>query len=138
MSKSNIEVLLGEWGAWKRGENRRALGYPSHTSIHNLAVDGQRGVEPDVLLVDDDLRRLDVAINKLHPDMRVVITAHYIWAEPVKVKIDKLSISRSVYYRHYEFAHKQLAQSLGGRYMAGYEPNYFVPTRCESVGTQVP
>lgn len=138
MSKSNIEILLSEWGAWKRGENRRALGFPSQAAFHNVVVDGSSKVpEPDVLLVDDDLNRLDEAINKLHPDMRVVIIAHYVWIDPVKVKIDKLKISRTVYYRHYEFSHKQLAQALGGIYMVGYEPNYFVPTRCDNVGTQV-
>lgn len=138
MSKSNIEILLSEWGAWKRGENRHALGFPRQSAFHNVVVDGGgQAAAPDVLLVDDDLNRLDRAIDSLHPDMRLVIVVHYIWAGLTKVKIEKINISRSTYYRHYEFSHKQLAQALGGRYMIGYEPNYCVPTRCNNVETEV-
>lgn len=113
MSKSNIEILLGEWGAWKRGENRRALGFPSQAAFHNVVVDGQGRVpEPDVLLVDDDLRRLDVEINELHPDFRAVITAHYVKPGPAKTKMDDLGISRSLYFFRLDFATKQVGHKM--------------------------
>lgn len=135
--KSNIEILLGEWGAWKRGENRSSLNYPGQSAFTRMRVDGHRSVDPDVLLIDDDLRRVDLAIQTLHPDMRAVVVAHYIWIGPVKAKTDRMRIARTVYYRHHEFAHKSLAAAMGGKYLAGYEQNYFVPTHCDCVGTQV-
>src|SRR5690606_6040421 len=77
VSKSNIEILLGEWGAWKRGDNRSALGYPDHANFNQMRVDGQRYAEPDVLMVDDDLRRLDRFIDHLFPEVRAALIAHY-------------------------------------------------------------
>ncbi len=133
--RSNLEILLSEWGAWKRGENRSALGYPDMAAFARMRVDGQRRADPDAFLVDDDVRRLDAAIERLHPDMKLVVVAHYVWLGPVKQKIERLRIPRTIYYRHYEFAHKTLAAVLGGRYLSGYEPNYFVPTHCQTVGT---
>lgn len=47
-----------------------------------MRVDGMRHSDPDVLLVDDDMRRLDVEVNELHPDFRAVITAHYVRPGP--------------------------------------------------------
>ena len=135
--KTNIEILLGEWGGWRRGENRSHLGYPEQSAFARMRVDGQRHVDPNVFLIDDDLRRVDEAIQKLHPDMRSVIVAHYVWIGPVKSKTERMRISRTVYYRHYEFAHKSLAAAMGGSYLVGYEQNYFVPTPCDHVGTQV-
>ncbi|HBQ90949.1 MAG TPA: hypothetical protein DD803_16050 [Alcaligenes faecalis] len=135
--KTRLEILLGEWGCWKQKENVRALGLPPSSVYARERVDGAQMVEPSVLLVDDDLMRVDRAVDALHPDMKVVVIAHYIWQGLVKVKADRLGISRTVYYRHIEFAHKQLASTLGGAYSRGYEQNYFVPTHCLSVGTQV-
>lgn len=119
--RTNLEILLSEWGALRARENRPGLGYPSESTFSQMRVDGQRRSDPEVFLADDDIRRLDVAIGELHPDMRAVITAHYIWAGPVKAKTERLNLSRTVYYRYYEFAHKQLAHALGGKYMRGYE-----------------
>lgn len=116
MSKSNIEILLGEWGAWKRGENRSALGYPDQAAFQRMRVDGQRGADPDVLLVDDDLSRLDNQISALFPEARRVITAHYVWPGPVKAKLDRLAISRTGYYDMLDGAHKQLSHWMGEGY----------------------
>lgn len=135
MSKSNIEVLLGEWGAWKRGENRRALGYPSQSAFHNVVVDGQGKVaEPDVLLVDDDLNRLDRHMDALFPEARRIVTAHYVWVGPVKAKLDRLNISRTGYYDMLDCGQKQLSHWMG----SGYDvPNdYFVRTSCATVRTE--
>lgn len=135
--RTKLENLLGDWGRWKRSENVRGLGLPKQSVYMSERVDGSRAPEPNVFLVDDDMRRADQAINSLHPDMRVVMVAHYIWFGVVKAKAERLGISRTVFYRHVEFAHKQLAAQLGGAYKEGYEQNYFVPTHCDSVGTQV-
>lgn len=112
MSKSNIEILLGEWGAWKRGENRSSLGYPDQAAFQRMRVDGQRRADPDVLMVDDDLRRLDVEIYELHPDFRSVLRAHYIRPGPVKTKIDDLGISRALYFFRLDFATKQVNHKM--------------------------
>lgn len=111
--KSNIEILLGEWGAWKRGENRSALGYPSASAFQNMRVDGQRSPDPDALLVDDDLCKLDREINAIHPEYRSVLIAHYVRPGPVKSKLDSLRVSRSLYFFRLEFATKQLAFQMG-------------------------
>lgn len=133
MSKSNIEILLGEWGAWKRGENRSALGYPRQSAFQNMRVDGQRRSDPYALLVDDDLQRVDRNINALFPEARRVITAHYVWPGPVKVKLDRLAISRTGYYDMLDCGHKQLSHWMGEGYIVS--DNYFVRTPCESVQT---
>lgn len=133
MSKSNIEILLGEWGAWKRGENRSTLGYPDHANFNQMRVDGQRRAEPDVLMVDDDLRLLDRHIGNLFPEVRAALTAHYVWIGVVKAKLDRVKMSRTGYYAHLEYAHKQLSHWMG----AGYTipDDYFVRTPCASVRT---
>lgn len=134
MSKSNIEILLGEWGAWKRGENRNVLGYPDRSAFTRMQVDGQRRSDPDVLLVDDDLRRLDTHIGHLFPEARRMITAHYVWVGPVKAKLDRLATSRTAYYTHLEYAHKQISHWMGEGYTL--PANYFVRTPCETVRTE--
>lgn len=112
MSKSNIEILLGEWGAWKRGENRSVLGYPDQSAFQQMRVDGSRGADPDVLLVDDDLRRLDAEIHQLHPDFRAVLIMHYVRPGPVKVKLDTLGVSRALYFFRLDFATKQVGHKM--------------------------
>lgn len=134
MSKSNIEILLGEWGAWKRGENRNALGYPAQAAFQNLKVDGQRRSDPYALLVDDDLQKLDRNINALFPEARRVITAHYVWPGPVKTKLDRLAISRTGYYDMLDCGHKQLSHWMGEGYSV--PENYFVRTPCQTVRTE--
>lgn len=130
---SNIEVLLSEWGAWKRGENRKALGYPRSSAFHSMRVDGSGSYpEPDVLLVDDDLRQLDRCIDSLFPEARRIIVAHYIWAGPVKVKLDRLSISRTGYYDMLTNGQKQLSHWME----QGWKEKYFVRTSCEAVRTE--
>lgn len=37
--KGNLEILLAEWGAWKRGENRNPLGYPGSSAFQQMRVD---------------------------------------------------------------------------------------------------
>lgn len=115
--RSNIEILLGEWGAWKRGENRNVLGYPDQAAFQRMRVDGQRRSDPDALLVDDDLRRLDRMVMELYPDARMVATAHYVWHGPVKAKLSRMNISRTGYYEALDFVHKQLSHLMGGRYV---------------------
>lgn len=111
--KTNIEILLGEWGRWKRGENRNPLGYPAHSAFMTMRVDGGDTCSPDVLLADDDVRRLDLEVKDIHPEYRAVLIAHYVRIGPVKTKLDRLGISRSLYFFRLEFATKQLAFKMG-------------------------
>lgn len=134
MSKSNIEVLLGEWGAWKRGENRSVLGYPSQSAFQNMRVDGQRRADPHALLVDDDLRRLDRSVNALFPEARRIITAHYVWPGPVREKLARLGASRTNYYDMLDCGHKQLAHWMGEGYAL---ETYQEKGTCQSVRTEV-
>lgn len=121
--KTNLEILLGEWGRWQAGMNRTGLGYPSTSAFTQERV--QSSANRDnlyVLMADDDMRRVDCAIAKLYPDMRSVIIAHYVGTGPVKVKAHRLGISIRVYYSTLEFAEKQLAHAMSGHYATGYEP----------------
>lgn len=111
--KSSIEILLGEWGAWKRGENKNPLGYPSQSAFSRMRVDGTRGSDPHALLVDDEMRRLDREVEEIHPDFRAVVVAHYVRPGPVKTKLDTLRVSRSLYFFRLDFATKQLAFKMG-------------------------
>ena len=125
--KSNIEILLGEWGAWKRGENRSALGYPAQSAFIATRVDGQRTPDPDALLVDDDLRKVDSHINHPFPEARMIVVAHYVWIGPVKVKLDRVRVTRTRYYDLLDMAHKQLGHWMGD----GFIPD--VEAACASV-----
>jgi len=115
--RSALEILLSEWGAWKRGENRSALGYPDMAAFARMRVDGQRRADPDALLIDDDLMRIDRYVMGLFPEARLVITAHYVWSGPVKAKLDRLQVSRTHYYDMLDCAHKQLSHWMGGNYV---------------------
>lgn len=106
--KTRLEILLGEWGCWKRGENRSALGLPSQSAFQNMRVDGICAPEAEALLVDDELRRLDNWIDTLYPDAKAVVVAQYVWPGVVKQKIERLCLSRPSYYFRLEFAMKQL------------------------------
>lgn len=119
--KTNLEILLSEWGRWQAGMNRTGLGYPSETSFSKMRVDCDRHASVGALLVDDDLRRIDMSISRLHPDVRVVVVAHYVWAGVVKVKAHRLRLAPRQYYLELEHAHKQLSHDLGGRYSDGFE-----------------
>ncbi|HET8635466.1 hypothetical protein ABRZ03_02420 [Castellaniella ginsengisoli] len=134
MSRSNIEILLSEWGVWKRGENRNPLGYPDQAAFQRMRVDGQRRSDPDALLVDDDLRRLDAFIGRLFPEVRAALTAHYVWPGVVKAKLDRVRMSRTVYYAHLNYAHNQLSHWMGDGYAV--PGNYFVRTPCDTVRTE--
>ena len=114
--KQNIEILLSDWGAWKRGENRSALGYPEQSAFTAMRVDGQRRSDPDVFLVDDDMRRLDSWVDQLFPDAKLAVTAHYVWPGPVKSKLDRVRMSRTRYYDMLDCAHQQLSHWMGGSY----------------------
>lgn len=122
--RTNLELLLSDWGRRQDIERDRALGYPSQAAFAKERVDhdayGYSG--PEALLPDADILRLDKAINSLHPDGRVIIVYHYVVSGPVKAKHDKLGLSRAAYYFRLEAAHLQLSHSLGGRYATGYEP----------------
>lgn len=120
--KSNIEILLGEWGAWKRGENRSSLGYPGQSAFQRMRVDCERRPDPYALMVDDDLRRVDQIIEGMHGDYRAVLVAQYVATGPVKVKADRLRTSTRVYYTILEHAHRSLAHSMGGIYIKGFTP----------------
>jgi len=119
--RTNLEILLSEWGELKARENRPGLGYPAESAFARMRVDGPRCADPEVWLADDDIRRLDAAIGKLHPDLRIVVTAHYVWPGVDKQRYDRLRMSKTSYYDHLKFAQRQLAFALGGRYMQGYE-----------------
>jgi len=114
--KSNIEILLGEWGAWKRGENKLGLGYPDRSAFLRLQVDGLRRLEPYALHVDDELKTLDEHISLLFPEARLVIVAHYIWPGSVKHKLKRIRMSRSRYYDTLGVAHKQISHLMGEGY----------------------
>ena len=117
----NIEILLNEWGAWKRGENRSALGYPGEVAFSRMRVDGQRSADPAAFIVDDDVRQIDDEINRIHPDYKAIVVAHYIASGPVKVKSHRLNVSTRIYYTTLEHAHRCLAYQMGGKYLTGYE-----------------
>jgi len=116
LRKSNIEILLGEWGAWKRGENRSVLGYPEKSAFMVMRVDGQRRSEPDAPMVDDDLRRLDTMIGDLFPDARRVMIAHYVWIGVWQDKIKQVGMTKTNYYAYLDSGTRQLAHWMGEKY----------------------
>jgi hypothetical protein len=122
--RTNLELLLSDWGRRQDIRRDKALGYPTAAAFSKERVDhdgwGYSG--PEACAADGDMLRVDGAINSLHPDMRVIITAHYVWAGPVKKKADMLHMSNRDYYYALEAAHKHLAHNMGGVYAKGYEP----------------
>lgn len=114
--KSNLEILLGEWGKWKRGENRSTLGYPNASAFVSMRVDGQRRTDPYALLVDDDLRRLDAVVTNAAQDNCVILTLHYVREGVAKVKQSALRISAREYYRRLLEAQRYVGHTMGGKY----------------------
>lgn len=111
--KSQIEILLGEWGRWKRGENRSVLGYPRKAAFMVMRVDGGNCTAPLGFVSDKEVERLDAEVSAIHPEYRVTLAAHYIWPGTIKEKLGRLSISRALYYFRLEFATKQLSFQMG-------------------------
>lgn len=122
--RTNLEILLSDWGRANAIRKAGALGYPTSAAFSKERVqhDGWGYSGPEACAMDGEIARVDQAIDNLHPDMRVVITAHYTWAGPVKTKHDKLRLSRAAYYFRLEAAHMQLSHLMGGAYATGYEP----------------
>lgn len=52
----------------------------------------------------------------------------------VKAKLGRDKMSRTVYYAHLDYAHKQLSHWMGGHYEL--PTNYFVQTPCANVQTE--
>jgi hypothetical protein len=121
--RTKLDELMGEWGAWKRRENANRLGYPTEAAFAKDKVDhgGWGSVDPDVPMVDDDLRRADAAVNSLHANGRLMMIAHYIWPGPAKTKAHKLGMSIAQYYFRLGPFQEQVAHVLGGAYLNGYE-----------------
>lgn len=122
--RTNLEILLSDWGRRQDIRRDKALGYPTSSAFTKERVnyDGYGYSGPEACTADGDMARIDDAINHLHPDMRVVITAQYTWSGPVKKKADRLRISNRDYYYHLDAAHKHLATVMGGSFATGYEP----------------
>lgn len=121
--RTNLEILLSEWGHRQDIRKDRALGYPTAAAFSKERVDhdgwGYSG--PETCAMDGDMAKVDTAINLLHIDMRIIIVAHYVWPGPVKRKVDMLRTTRTAYYETLEYAHKQLSHTMGGSYATGYE-----------------
>ena len=111
--KSQIEILLGEWGRWKRGENRSVLGYPNKAAFMVMRVDGGTHMDPSEFVSDKEVERLDAEVNAIHPEYRAILSMHYVRPGAIKEKLERLSISRALYYFRLEFATKQLAFQMG-------------------------
>lgn len=120
--KTNLEILLGEWGRMQAGQNRTGLGFPSCAAFTNERVQQSNRDEIYVLMADDDIRMVNAAIQRLHPDMRVVVTAQYVWPGVVKVKAHRLSMTPREYYRELDSAQRLLSHAMGGKYTTGFEP----------------
>lgn len=120
--KTNLEILLGEWGSLQAGQNRTGLGLPSSSAFTHERIDQSQREEIYVLMADDDIRRVDELIQQMHPDMRIILIAHYVWSGPLKCKVPRLALSKSLFYFKLDCAHQHLSHTLGGRYEYGYEP----------------
>lgn len=119
--RTNLEILLGDWGRWKAIQDDAGLGYPSEAAFSKMRVDCNVHQGSSVSMVDPDLRKVDGAINRLHPQYRAVVAIHYKMQAPVKVKHDALGIARRTYYDYLDFCHKQLSHEMGGIYATGHE-----------------
>lgn len=118
--RTNLEIILGEWGRWQVAQGDVRLDYPSEAAHIRVRVDGP-GRRRDPLAAEEDVRRIDGAILRLHPQYRSVMLAHYKWPGPVKIKLDRLGLSRTGYFDTLKFCHMQLAHEMGGRYLKGYD-----------------
>jgi hypothetical protein len=119
--RTNLEILLGDWGHWKALQDDAGLGYPSEAAFSKMRVDCNVHQGAAVSVVDPDVRKVDGLIMTLHPMDRAVLLAHYKRTGPVKAKHDELGLSRRDYYYHLDACHRHLSHGMGGRYMRGYE-----------------
>lgn len=114
--KSNLEILLGEWGRWKAKENNGAQGYPKAAAFTSERVQGARRSDDLTQVIDEPMHKVDSIIAASHPDARRVLIAHYIWAGPVKAKIERLHVSRTWFYGQLEMAHHMVGHAMGGKF----------------------
>lgn len=119
--RTNLEILLGDWGRWKAIQDDAGIGYPSEAAFSKMRVDCNVHHGVSVSMVDPDLRRVDSLVSQMHPQDRAIILAHYKWRGPVKVKHEKLGLSVRDYYYGLEAAHRQLSHAMSGIYATGYE-----------------
>lgn len=122
--RTNLEILLSDWGRRQDISRDGALGYPKASAFTKERVnyDGYGYSGPESCAADGDMVKVDESISHLHPDMRVIIIAHYVLAGPVKKKAADLRMSNRDYYYALDSAHKHLSHNMGGIYATGYEP----------------
>ncbi|CAJ0903420.1 protein of unknown function [Alcaligenes faecalis subsp. faecalis] len=49
-------------------------------------------------MTDKEVERLDHEIKGIHPEYRALLTAHYVRPSVVKLKLERLAISRALYF----------------------------------------
>lgn len=61
-------------------------------------------------------------ISELHPEFRSVLIAHYVRIGAVKTKLERLGISRALYFFRLDFATKQVGHKMGHHARLNYAP----------------
>jgi RNA polymerase sigma-70 factor (ECF subfamily) len=101
-------------------ERRRAAQRRSrHTegfALSGVPAQADHAVQPaQASEQEEDLRRLDAAMERLDDRERLAIHLHYLESDPVKAAASALGLSRSGYYKLLTRARKRLASFMGSK-----------------------
>lgn len=119
--RTNLEILLSDWGRWKATQDDAGLGYPSEAAFSKMRVDCDGYTGRPLQTVDEDVIRVNGAIGRLHPSYQKIIRIQYVHPGSWKVKPDLAGLSKTAYFEALKFSHTQLSHDMGGTYSYGYQ-----------------
>lgn len=119
--QSNIEILLGDWGAWKFRENRCAVGYPSISALARMRVDCSSSKDLPDFVADADVLRLDAIVEAMRPALKRVLVVHYMMGGRTKDKAAMLGRPLRQYHVDLQYATQQAAHEMGGKYLLEWD-----------------
>ena len=98
----------------RRRAARRRSRHEEGFALSGVPAQAEAAVQADrVCEHEEDLRRLDTALDKLDERQRLAIHLYYLEADPVKAAATALGLSRSSYYKLLARAREQLACLMG-------------------------
>ena len=113
-----VHDALKDWGRAKYWVLFGRGGYPTRTMLGKLMEEGVVGascssltMEYPEVLVGENLKT-ENAVKTLPETPRNIITAHYVFRLPVKLKCAKLEIPKTTYYQLLSHAHINIANAL--------------------------
>jgi len=118
--RTNVEILLGDWGRWKAIQDDAGLGYPSEAAFSKMRVDCNVYAGANIPMADPDVFQVNVVIGTLAPFYQKVIRVQYTVPGSWKKKPEVAGMLKTAYFEALKAAHIQVAHHMGGKYARDY------------------